>query len=452
MSGTKKLILSLVTAAFIFSCSGCFPAIEPSSTNTSGADPDFYNNSNKLVEVDLALAAYAPEVPGWNAVVEAANKKLATKNIAIKINKIPTSTWEPYYQKMLTLVAAGSSPDIGRIAESYMPILIQKNQVLELTDKFKDIDTTQYVENAFKGASFVNGKAYGVPCGIYTMLLYYNKDLFDKAGLKYPSADWNHPINWDEFRDAARKLTRGEVSDKIYGAHLNLGLLMVNQYFVGNNGQKLYNSIGGSTLYNSQNMEILDLFGSMYRDDKTLLRPVDAKLVGAGDLFKAGRIAMMVEGSWFHPSAKKINRFKPGIAAIPSNTGKSITTGFVDTWVIYTGTKHEEEAWEALKAIISKEAFDALAPHGVGGIPATKATIKEFKDNMIGLQFDTTSREAFINSMNYIVEASYSVNINDFTQDWNYVLEQYSSGKLTTIEFISKETAVIRSGNVKQNK
>jgi ABC-type glycerol-3-phosphate transport system substrate-binding protein len=446
-----KKNLALATAlGLALSFTGCTsPLSHPAGTAASGAAGGASGKAgmpSEKVEISLALAAYEPEVPGWNAVVEAANKKLEGRNIVIRVNKIPTSTWEPYYQKILTLMAAGSPPDIGRIAESYLPVLIQKDRIVDLTDKIGEIDRSQYVDGAFKGAANPSGRTFGVPCGIYTMLLYYNKDLFDQAGLSYPSGDWEHPMTWREFRTTALTLTRGDGADKIYGAHLNLGLLMLNQYFVSNSGKPLYDDAGNCTLSDAHNMEIFDLFGKMYVEDKSLMRPVDAKTVGYQDMFRAGKVAMMAEGTWFHYSARKIAAFRPGIAAIPSNMGKSATTGFIDSWVIYKGTSHEAEAWEALKAIISKEAFDALAPYGVGGIPAAKSTLR-MKDQLVGGRFDAADKDIFIESIRHMVGASYSVDINEHTQDWNYILEQFASGKLTTDEFIARESETISKKN-----
>ncbi len=435
----SRRILFLAVFVLIIMSSGCVS--EPVSSLPG----------NDKVEVDLALASYDPEVPGWSAVIEAANKKLAPQNIEIKINKIPTSTWEPYYQKILTLIASGNAPDIGRIAESYLPILIEKNQIVEVTDKMGQIDKEQYLDGAFSGAAFVDGRVYGLPCGIYTMLLYYNRDLFDEAGVEYPSSDWNNPVTWDEFRSVAAKLTKGDGSDKIFGAHLNLEILMLNQYFMGNGGAPLFDEKGACMLNHPKNAEILDLFGKMYTEDKSLMRPIDAKTVGYGDMFRAGKVGMMVEGTWFHYKAKNIKQFEAGIAAIPSNTGRSVCTNFIDSWVIFNGSKHENEAWEALKAIISKEAFDALAPHSVGGIPITKSTIEQYKENIVGEHFDKYGKSAFIESINHTVQASYSVNINYFTRDWNYLLESYSLGGITTGEFIERGMEVISEGNMINN-
>lgn len=435
----RKRILFLAVLVLMIMSAGC---VSESVSSLPG---------NEKVEVDLALASYDPEVPGWSAVIESANKKLAPQNIEIKINKIPTSTWEPYYQKILTLMASGNAPDIGRIAESYLPILIEKNQIIEVTDRMGEIDKTQYLDNAFSGAAFVGDKVYGLPCGIYTMLLYYNKNLFDEAGLEYPSSDWNNPITWNEFREMAAKLTKGDGSDKIFGAHLNLEILMLNQYFVGNGGVPLFDEKGECMLNHPKNAEILDLFGKMYTEDRSLMRPIDAKTVGYGDMFRAGKVGMMVEGTWFHYKAKNIKQFEAGIAAIPSNTGESVSTTFIDSWVIFNGSKHVNEAWEALKAIISQEAFDALAPHSVGGIPITKNTIEQFKDIIAGKQFDYYDKSAFIMSINHTVPASYSVNINYFTRDWNYLLESYSSGGITTEDFITRGMELISEGNMKNN-
>jgi len=87
----------------------------------------------------------------------------------------------------------------------------------------------------------------------------------------------------------------------------------------------------------------------------------------------------------------------------------------------------------------------------VGGIPAAGSTVKEFKDQMVGSQFDAADKKTFVESIQHTVGASYSVNINEITQDWNYILEQYSSGKLTTTEFIEKESGVINRGNSIKN-
>ena len=118
--------------------------------------------------------------------IDEANRQLEAegKNIAIKINKVPCTGWPEYYQKVITQMAGGSAPDIGRIAESYMPMLINKGQVVDLTDYMaNDFDMSQYYEKTFENSAFADGRYYGLPSGLNYYLVYYNKDMFDAAGL-----------------------------------------------------------------------------------------------------------------------------------------------------------------------------------------------------------------------------------------------------------------------------
>ena len=58
--------------------------------------------------------------------------------------------------------------------------------------------------------------------------MYYNKDIFDAAGVEYPSNDWT----WSDFEKMATELTSGEGANKIYGAHLHTWQAMVQNWGV----------------------------------------------------------------------------------------------------------------------------------------------------------------------------------------------------------------------------
>lgn len=169
-------------------------------------------DAGEKVEISFSMAAYSNEVDGWTAMIDEANRQLEAegKNIAIKINKVPCTGWPEYYQKVITQMAGGSAPDIGRIAESYMPMLINKGQVVDLTDYMADdFDMSQYYEKTFENSAFVDGRYYGLPSGLNYYLVYYNKDMFDAAGLEYPSADWNKASSFEEYKNMAKALTGG---------------------------------------------------------------------------------------------------------------------------------------------------------------------------------------------------------------------------------------------------
>ena len=124
----------------------------------------------------------------------------ANPNIKIEFEAIP---WEAYWQKVQTLSAAGTPPDVFNMSVAYAWDFANKGLIknlqpmldmeFEMDDYFGDVvDILRY-----------NGDAYCFPFAWVCSVLYYNKDMFDAAGLDYPDETWN----WNDLLDAAKVLT-----------------------------------------------------------------------------------------------------------------------------------------------------------------------------------------------------------------------------------------------------
>ena len=72
------------------------------------------------------------------------------------------------------------------------------------------------------------GSNYTLPFRKDWYMLFYNKDLFDKAGVAYPSAD----MTWDEYEELAKQMTSGEGSSKVYGTHNHTWQALVSNWAV----------------------------------------------------------------------------------------------------------------------------------------------------------------------------------------------------------------------------
>ncbi|HMN27226.1 MAG TPA: extracellular solute-binding protein, partial [Caldilineaceae bacterium] len=111
-----------------------------------------------------------------------------------------------YTTKLQILLATGDGPDIITTT-SLTPKLIEQGRLLDLTDLVKAdsvmMDPELFIQAGWDIYRFNTGKIYGVYSGADTHLLYYNKTLFDSAGLDYPTAEWT----WDNFLAAAKALT-----------------------------------------------------------------------------------------------------------------------------------------------------------------------------------------------------------------------------------------------------
>lgn len=395
------------------------------------------------VVVDFAMIGFQNEVEGWTAMVEAANKKLDGK-IKINIERINANGWPEYYQKIVTQMAAGNPPDIIRVAESLFPRMIERNQLVDLTPYMSELDMTKYAESPFKNAGYKDGKYYNVPSGVYHLALYYNKDIFDGAGIDYPSTDWNNSITFVETRQTAQKLTSGEGANKTWGFYAGPYMAYIGMYALSAGGENVFNADGTSAMNSPEVKEVYQWFDAMLREDKTQPTPTATRVVGAWDMFKNGKLAMIVENSWIMNDFKSIDSFDTGIAAPPSKDGNAYSSQFVDGFAIPRGSSHQEEAWEAIKALISKDGFEALVPTGTGGIPIHLEVLEEQSELIFGSNVDKESQQAFIDGLSHTVSVPYRSFYDEADQKVNASLDSWLLGKITSDEFAKKVHEILQ--------
>ncbi len=132
-------------------------------------------------------------------------------------------SFEDYEKEIVNALAGGVGPDIWMIHHTWLPKHIDK--LFPLPEKIKGLDkplTTirdfqdQFVEVAVQDLT-AGGQIYGMPLYIDTLALYYNKDLFNSAGITRP------PSDWDEFNDAVERLTRTDTSGNIVQSGAAMG-------------------------------------------------------------------------------------------------------------------------------------------------------------------------------------------------------------------------------------
>lgn len=416
---------------------------QTSGTESKPADP------GKLEVIQIALTAEAPAVEGMNEVLDLINPRLAEKNIKAELLEVPADGWVPFYQKLMALQAAGNAPALARIAEFYMPVMISKNQIADLTDRLGELDMDAYFEKAFQGASVVDGKTYGVPSGQYSVVMYFNKDLFDAAGLSYPSQNWDKPTALQEVAELARKLTSGSGADKIYGFGTHTSILHVEHYLKGNGGPGVYDENYKCLLMEPLNLEVYQLFSQMAVQDKSMLNSNDTKVMGAADLFREGRLAIYVDGTWNQSTFRNIDKFTPGIAAVPGKEGKGCSASFLDQWVIPAGSKQQDAAWETLKEILAEDSQTILFNRSLFGITVTKNVLEKSLDEYVGPQFNETDREVFVESLNRLIPAPYTPAYSELNPRYEAELSQLTLGTLTAEQAVANMVEVCDTMNAR---
>lgn len=237
--------------------------------------------------------------------------------------------------------------------------LIAKGHVLALDDLIaadSSFDKSKYaglIEQLTLG-----GKTYGVPFRKDNYVLYYNKDLFDAAGVAYPEDG----MNLDDFRALAKKMTSGEGAEKVYGAHIHTWAGMV-----GAMPRRL-----DTWSYLDDSMDALKpyydcVLGMM--DDGSIMDYGELKATSThySGVFYNQQAAMLPMGTWFINMLLENADFNWGVCTLPNEKGSGNDTAMGGVTPVSIGAyaEHPEEAWQLIKFITGKEGAPILAATGI---------------------------------------------------------------------------------------
>ncbi|MBP9477693.1 MAG: sugar ABC transporter substrate-binding protein [Sebaldella sp.] len=352
----KTLFLSCLLLLFIFSC---------------GSEKKQEESKDGSVTLRFATWDTGQELEIQKEIA----KKFTEKNPKIKIQV--EAYGDGFDQKLVASFGAKDAPDVmymwdfptyGSSLEDLNPY-IAKDSSIDIKDFYEGL--LHYVQ--------MDGKTYGIPSGFTTHVMYYNKKLFDAAGVAYPTENWT----WEEFAEKAQKLSKPD--EKIYGFGVPSKPDPYDfEQFLWSFGSS-YISPDGKTLKgyldSPESIAAAQLFGDLVKSKAGVL--VGKKDQQSGDdIFKAQKIAMWESGIW------PLNGFKEagvdfGIALMPrkgTNPPKSVVS--LSAVAMWKDSKHKDAAWEFIKFYNSEEA----AKLRVTDLPVRKSLVEKFgttKDPMM---------------------------------------------------------------------
>lgn len=292
------------------------------------------------------------------------NTQLASKSIQASYD--PGAN-QGYFEKLKTELAAGNAPDIFWIGGVELADFVATGQILDLKpliDKDSSFKLDDFYGNVI-GELSRDGKVYGLPRDISTMVTYYNEDLFKAAGLKTPkelaaAGQWNQQA----MLDAAKKLT--DASKQQYGLGFGNWWGPGWGYFINSSGGSLYTADKTGCGLNTPEVTAAATLASSLYGDK-LLPPGDAD---GEALFSAGKVGMYFNGRWFTPGVRTNAKFAWDVAPMPEGKVKS-TWLFWGPYLVNAKTTSPDAAWEVLKVLTSAEATGKVASLGTN-IPPRK--------------------------------------------------------------------------------
>lgn len=285
----------------------------------------------------------------------------------IRVN-VTFEAWGDYMTKLPTILAGGVIPDMIHQHMSIVQDYAYRGALSDLVPFMErdNIRPEDYIPALFEAFSH-DGKTFGIPKDNAAWGVYYNKDMFDAAGLPYPALDWS----LEEFRELALQLTLDE--DGRPANDPNFDPEAIKQWgfawwnnptptdsesprgFVRAFGGDWYDEGYTTTLLTDQPViEHLTMFHQMRCMDHSAPTPAQAQ--GQGDPFRAGLVAMTVgfHNMTFFAKEEDV-QFEYDVTFIPKGPGGQYSVVGCSGWAVPAQAKYKEEGWELVKYLTSLE-------------------------------------------------------------------------------------------------
>ncbi len=287
-------------------------------------------------------------------------------NIRVQGQHIPGGA--NYVEKLTTLVAAGTPPDVAYLGEGQAFNWLEDGTLLDLTPYF-DGSEEEYVKSIVYR---VGDKLMGTGLATGAFLTYYNKDIFDAAGVAYPPAEAENAWTWDELVENAKLLTKDSsgrnAADPDFDPD-NIAVYGISypRWWAGylpliwSNGGNWVNEEGTELLLNQpEAVEVLQKLSDLIHVHHVAPTPTaGANLPTADILLQSGKVAIAVDGHWKITDFANL-RFNWGLGVLPKFDEPQTLILSVPK-VIFAATEHPEEAFEFYKFIADPEQVGLFA-------------------------------------------------------------------------------------------
>ncbi len=391
------LALALLTVTALTAAQDAEEASIPAATCTEPGELDLWvwdANWGAILEESTAawVESYCPD---------------ATVNVTIQ-------PWEQYWTLIQTAATSGDLPDVFNMSQDRFYFFADNDALLNLQPYWDEAG----IDTAVWGTGLVdpyrwgeNGDLHAGPVNWDTVAIYYNKDMFDAAGLDYPTAEWT----WDDFAAATEALT--DPDNDVYGA------AVFNEYqagfanWIAATGTTPVVEAGRTacTLTDEGSVEALTFLKGL--QDQGFMPTISilggSSADNAFEYWSSGRVAMVTGGSWKLPQAISDIGFNWDVVQLPRHpeTGRSRSLLHAVGYVAGANTDTPELAANLIQYLVSDEGQAYFAAAG-GVAPANPSPALQ-------QQWIESFGDADVNIQAFIDATHDSQGVTAFGEIWN---------------------------------
>jgi multiple sugar transport system substrate-binding protein len=284
-----------------------------------------------------------------------------------------------------TLVAAtaGDLPDIIMCSTDHTPSLATNGVLADLNPyiaKDGDVGPDDFAHGVAQGFNMW-GRWWGFPYDVSTFGIYYNKSMFDAAGVPYPPSHGKTPWTWDQFIEAAKKLTKP--NGRQWGVTWESTPLwdnyLTSNFIYGAGGRNFDDERRHCIIHSEEAAAGIQFMADLIHKHK--VSPTPAELAGSSiSYFESGLSAMMLNGQWRLGQTKRNVDFPFDISYFPRGKVQKLATGG-SGFAMSSATKHPEQAWQFLKSFTSKDVLSKMIGGTGRGIPARLSASQSYIDS-----------------------------------------------------------------------
>ena len=316
------------------------------SYNSCPSNPNTSASAAESGTVTLTVA-YSTSSPAEDALVRQNLDKFQQLHSNIKLNITPITG--DYPTKMRANVASNTVPDAFYLTPDMSSEYISGNKLLNLSPYMArdSVAANSYYPSLLTPFTCKGGQVYGLPKDWNSLGVFYNKQMFQSAGLSLPSTNWT----WNDMQTDAQKLTKNPGSpNSVYGISMSPDLSRWGAFLIANGGSVLNSDGTQATFNNAAGVKSLEYYDSFLKNNTGTL-PTGVGAPWNGDAFGKQRVAMAIEGGWLIPYlAQTYSSVQYDIAPLPvAPNGKRANLIYTNAWAGYSSTKHPDATWQLIK-------------------------------------------------------------------------------------------------------
>lgn len=440
----RRLFSAVMACSMVLALAGCGGnGTTPTQTTTSAAQTETTTQAPTTTQaessggdaVTLKWAIWDQDsTPYWIALKDAYEAE--NDNVTIELIDLGSTD----YMTVLATQLSGSTSAFDVVTVKDVPgyaTLVQKNTIEPLDDYISAANIDLSLYGGATDQITVDGKLYQLPFRNDFWVLFYNKDLFDNAGVDYPTND----MTFEEYDALARQVSSSDFGSSVYGTH----------YHTWRSAVQLFGVLDGEHSILSGTYDFFKPYYEMVLNQEAdgICRSfTNLKTEGLhySAAFSGGDVAMMNMGSWF--ISTMIANLQSGdydsslcgnwaIAKYPHAEGVEAgsTLGTITGIAVTTGASNKDAAWDFVEFVSGTEGAKVMAE--TGNFPAIMTSeAMDIISSLEGFPQDEQSKEA-LEVSNLYLEVPYAENVSEI----NSILDSYHSsimsGEMTIDEGIA---------------